>query len=233
MAEEKLIGIDLSIASEEVIRIILDDPSDEGTLREVLEANRQRPGILRLLYEHPGTPGDIVAEAAALLSLPARTAPVEPPDVERAAPKSAEGDGAREKTKTLLQRIQRLSVGQKIQIAMKGGKEIRNVLIRDPNKEVVLKVLDNPKITENEVELIARNPSSPEDALRFISKKKDWIRRYNVMFSLVSNPKTPPGVSLQFIARLRLQDLVILEKNKNIPEAVRNAVKRYLKLRKK
>jgi hypothetical protein len=53
------------------------------------------------------------------------------------------------------------------------------------------------------------------------------------MYALVSNPKTPPGISMQFISHLRNNDLVVLEKNKSIPDAVRNAVKRYLKMRKK
>ncbi|NOY38796.1 MAG: hypothetical protein GXO95_00720 [Nitrospirae bacterium] len=228
MAEEKLIGIDLSVASEEVIRILLDDPSDATIFSELMATNRLRPEILRLLYDHPKTPVEIAAEAASLLSLPVK---MTTGAADLVTEKQAEV--RLQKKGSILQRIQRLSVGQRIQLALKGGKDIRNVLIRDPNREVVIKVLENPKITENEVEMIARNPSSPDDALRYIFKKKDWIRKYNIVLSLASNPKTPIGISMPLITRLRMHDLVILEKNKNIPEAVRNAVKRYLKLRKK
>ena len=228
MAEEKLIGLDLSVASEEVIRILLDDPSDTAIFSEIMDTNTQRPEILRLLYDHPLTPVEIAAEAASLLSLPARitTGAIDLVTEEKEEVRL-------QKKESLLQRVQRLSVGQRIQLALKGGKDIRNVLIRDPNREVVIKVLENPKITENEVEMIARNPSSPDDALRYIFKKKDWIRKYNIVLSLASNPKTPIGISMPLITRLRMHDLVILEKNKNIPEAVRSAVKRYLKMRKK
>ncbi|VAX27729.1 hypothetical protein MNBD_NITROSPIRAE02-272 [hydrothermal vent metagenome] len=228
MAEEKLIGLDLSVASEEVIRILLDDPSDTAIFSEIMDTNTQRPEILRLLYDHPLTPVEIAAEAASLLSLPARitTGAIDLVTEEKEEVRL-------QKKESILQRVQRLSVGQRIQLALKGGKDIRNVLIRDPNREVVIKVLENPKITENEVEMIARNPSSPDDALRFIFKKKDWIRKYNIVLSLASNPKTPIGISMPLITRLRMHDLVILEKNKNIPEAVRSAVKRYLKMRKK
>ncbi len=228
MAEKKLIGLDLSVASEEVIRILLDDPADTAIFNELMDANTQRPGILRLLYEHPQTPVEIAAEAASLLSLPAKitTGAIDLVTEEKEEVRL-------QKKESILQRVQRLSVGQRIQLALKGGKDIRNVLIRDPNREVVIKVLENPKITENEVEMIARNPSSPDDALRYIFKKKDWIRKYNIVLSLASNPKTPIGVSMPLITRLRMHDLIILEKNKNIPEAVRNAIKRYIKLRKK
>ncbi|GMT47389.1 MAG: hypothetical protein IEMM0007_0955 [bacterium] len=228
MTEKKLIGLDLSVASEEVIRILLDDPADTAIFSELMDANTQRPEILRLLYEHPQTPVEIAAEAASLLSLPAKITSGAIDLV------TEEKEEVRlQKKESILQRVQRLSVGQRIQLALKGGKDIRNVLIRDPNREVVIKVLENPKITENEVEMIARNPSSPDDALRYIFKKKDWIRKYNIVLSLASNPKTPIGVSMPLITRLRMHDLIILEKNKNIPEAVRNAIKRYIKLRKK
>ncbi|VAX34288.1 hypothetical protein MNBD_NITROSPIRAE03-2104, partial [hydrothermal vent metagenome] len=194
MAEKKLIGLDLSVASEEVIRILLDDPADTAIFSELMDANTQRPGILRLLYEHPQTPVEIAAEAASLLSLPAKitTGAIDLVTEEKEEVRL-------QKKESILQKVQRLSVGQRIQLALKGGKDIRNVLIRDPNREVVIKVLENPKITENEVEMIARNPSSPDDALRYIFKKKDWIRKYNIVLSLASNPKTPIGVSMPLI----------------------------------
>ncbi len=229
MAAEQLIGLDLSIASEEVIRLLLDDPPDSGIFEEIFRANRHRPEVLKVLHQHKATPGEIRKEVSLSLNLPV----VAETDLVEAVEEEEAEEAILQKPEKLLQRVQRLTIGEKIQLALRGGKEIRNILIRDPNKEVVLKVLENPKLTESEVEAIARNPSAPEEALRYISKKRDWIRRYSVILSLVSNPKTPPGVSMPFIARLRTQDLVILEKSKNIPEAVRNAIKRYLRLRKK
>jgi hypothetical protein len=229
MSEERLIGLDLSIASEEVIRMLIEHPADESVFEDILQANRNRPEIIRLLYENPSTPEHVYTEAASLLSLPvvADRTLVRPEQIEET------GEVRMQKTENILQRVQRLTVGEKIQLALKGGKELRSVLIRDPNREVVLKVLENPKLTESEVEMIAKNPSVPEDALRYIAKKRDWIRRYSVIVSLTSNPKTPPGIATQFIPRLRYQDLVILEKNKNVSEAVRNAAKRFVKMRKK
>ncbi len=231
MSEEKLIGIDLSVASEGVISLLMDDPADTSIFYDIYRANRGRPEILRLLYEHRKTPEDLLQEVSLSLNLPVK---VDRGLVSARDVVEAEETGAGlQKTESILNRVQRLTIGEKIQLALRGGKEIRNVLIRDPNKEVVMKVLENPKLTESEVEAIARNPSAPEEALRYISKKRDWIRRYNIIVALVSNPKTPPGVSMPFISRLRTNDLTVLHKSKNIPEAVRNAITRYLKMRKK
>ncbi|RMG04247.1 MAG: hypothetical protein D6726_03805 [Nitrospirae bacterium] len=229
MSEERLIGLDLSITSTEVIAMLLDSPSDEGVYREILEANRNRPEVLQLLYENPRTPDDVYKDAAELLSLPVvvdrKVTPIEEEEPHE--------EVRMQKAEKILHKVQHLSIGEKIQLALKGGKELRSVLIRDPNKEVVMKVLENPKLTEGEVEMIAKNPSVPEDALRYIAKKRDWVRRYPIIVSLVNNPKTPPGVAMPFISHLRFQDLVILEKNKNVTDAVRNAAKRYVRMRKK
>jgi|Deesub1362B_J571_1020462.scaffolds.fasta_scaffold00011_92 hypothetical protein len=227
--EERLIGIDLSVASKEVISMLLDDPPDGSVYWEIYRANQHRPEVLRLMYEHPGTPYEVLTEVSKALSLPVKSET----EVVEARRDYFKEETQEERVRSIFQRIQRLSVGEKIQLALKGGKEVRSILIRDANKEVVLKVLENPKITESEVEMAARNPQLPQEALRFIAKKRDWIRRYPIMYALVSNPKTPPGISTQFISHLRNNDLVILEKNKSIPDAVRNAVKRYLKMRKK
>ena len=144
MDEDRLIGIDFSIASEDVIRMLLDYPSDNDVSAEILQANRQKPAVLRIIYEHPGTPDSVHKEAATLLSLPVVTSralgkPPAPEEAEHAKMQSPE---------RILQRIQRLTIGEKIHLALKGGKELRNILIRDPNREVVLKVLENPKLTE-------------------------------------------------------------------------------------
>ncbi|RMG75411.1 MAG: hypothetical protein D6710_00085 [Nitrospirae bacterium] len=229
----ELLGLDLSIASEEVISLLLENPADERVFYEILEANKHRPEVLRLLYDCRRIPEPVMREVASLLSLPVKASTAMVGAEEEIVDAEIEPEKAQEQAKSLLQRIQRLRIGEKIQLALKGGKEIRNILIRDPNKEVVLKVLENPKLTESEVEMVARNPAVPEEALRYIAKKRDWIRRYSVKVALVGNPKTPPGISTTFISHLRMTDLVVLEKNKNIPEVVRNAIKRYIKMKKR
>jgi len=227
--EKKLIGIDLSIASKEVIELLLDDPADITIYSEIYKTNQHRPEVLKLLYEHPNTPLDIVNKVSESLSLPVKTEI----DKEIELRDFPTEEAKQKKAKSIHQCLHSLSIGEKIQLALRGGKEIRTVLLRDPNREVVMKVLENPKITESEIEMAAKNPQIPKEALRFISKKRDWIKKYPIILALVSNPKTPPGISISFIGHLRTHDLVILEKDKNIPAALRTAVKRHLRIRRK
>jgi len=136
------------------------------------------------------------------------------------------------RTHGILQRIQKLNVSEKIQLALRGGKEIRTILMRDPNKEVCLTVLENPKLTDTEVELIARSRSIPDEALRKITKKREWMKNYNVMLALLTNPKLPTGIALPLVSELKTKDLSLLEKNKNVSEGLRGTAKKILRARK-
>jgi hypothetical protein len=53
-----------------------------------------------------------------------------------------------EKRGSVLQKITKLDVKGRIQLAMKGTKEERSILVRDGTKIVALAVLDSPKISD-------------------------------------------------------------------------------------
>jgi hypothetical protein len=217
-----LIELDLSAASREVIEILIGDASEPEIFDEIARTNQNRQEILEMLLHHSNTPEHVKTFISGILQLP----------VPRPAEAVTEQKAEHVKPLSLLQRIQTLSVGERLQLAMKGSREIRTLLAKDTNKQVMLSVLGNQKITESEVELIARSRSVPEEALRKISKNREWLKNYAVSFALVTNPKTPPAIAVTLITGFKIKDLVILEKNKNVPEIVRSAAKRLLIARK-
>lgn len=219
MEEIKLLGLDLSVASPEAIEVLLADAADPEIYREILSSNVNRPEILKMLADDPHVPDEIREAVGKQLNLPARVT---------AKPRIS--DEARKSS--LLQKIQQLTVGERIAIALRGGQEIRSLLLKDANKEVVMTVLKNPKISETEVELIAHSRNVPEDALRAIHKNREWMKNYSINLALVNNPKTPPGIGITLVTSLRIKDLTVLEKNKNVPEAVRAAAKKVLAVKK-
>jgi hypothetical protein len=221
---ELLIGLDLSFASQEVIEILLEDISDPGIFEEIARENLKRPEILRLLLKYHHAPEEVKKLVAETLHLPAVSCK-DLVQVESAHDKEIRAE-------TLMQKIQKLSVGQRIQLALRGGREIRNILAKDTNKEVSLSVLENAKITDTEVEMIAKNRSSLEEALRRIAKNREWMKKYAIVIALATNPKTPPGIAVALVGEIKTKDLVMIEMNKNVCEAVRAAAKRLLKFRK-
>jgi hypothetical protein len=133
-----------------------------------------------------------------------------------------------EEKASVVQRLANMSVPQKVQAAMKGTREMRAILIRDPNKMVSLAVLSCPKITETEVESFARMGSVSEDVLRTIGQTRAWVKSYNVVLALVKNSKAPVALTLVLLNRLNESDVRRLSIDRNVPEPLRIAARRKL-----
>jgi hypothetical protein len=127
-----------------------------------------------------------------------------------------------------MQKINRLDVKGRIQLALKGNKEERSILIRDGTKVVALAVLEAPKLSDGEVEKFALQKNVLEAVLRQIPLKRRFMKNYIVVRNLVSNPRTPLDLGLGLMKHLLTQDLKNISTNKEISETVRKlALKMY------
>ena len=126
--------------------------------------------------------------------------------------------------------ISTLSVPQKIRLALLGNAAHRALLITDSNKLVAMAAIKSPTCTDQEVMRFATNRSVPEDVIRYIASKREWMRNYFVKVSLVNNPKTPLPTAMSLLTHMRKHDLRSLMRNKNVPAgltaAARNIIKR-------
>lgn len=131
----------------------------------------------------------------------------------------AEPDAARRQT--LLQRLAKMTVAQRVQYAIKGGSEARRTLIRDSNKVVQRAVLQSPRLTDQEVEGFASMTALTDEILRMIANNRNFRKNYSVVRNLINNPKTPLDVSLHMLPMINAIDLKRLTTNKNVPETLR------------
>jgi hypothetical protein len=134
---------------------------------------------------------------------------------------------ARERIPTV-QRLSLMNITERIKVAMRGSREERMVLIRDPNKLVSLAVLASPKVTEQEIASFARLGAVSEDVLRVIGTSRSWIKTYAVVAGLVFNPKTPVAISMGFVNRLTERDVRVLATDRNVPEPLRILARKML-----
>jgi hypothetical protein len=125
------------------------------------------------------------------------------------------------KRQTLLQRLAKMTVAQRVQFAIKGGSEARRTLIRDSNKVVQRAVLQSPRLTDQEVEAFAAMSSLTDEILRLIANNRNFRKNYSVVRNLLNNPKTPLDVSLHMLPMINPIDLKRLCTNKNVPETLR------------
>ncbi len=89
---------------------------------------------------------------------------------------------------SLIRRIMFMTTRDRMKLAMKGDREARSILIRDSNKVVSSAVVNNPRITEHEVENIAAMRTVSEEVLRLIAMNRSWARSYPIIHSLARNP---------------------------------------------
>lgn len=128
--------------------------------------------------------------------------------------------------RTAYAKILVLNTAQKAILAMRGGREERRILIRDSNHVVALAVLRNGRITEDDIESFAKMRNVSSEVLRQIGQHRDWKKNYQVVLSLVNNPRTPPGISTNVVSRLQNTHLKHLISNRDAPELIRRMAKR-------
>ena len=103
------------------------------------------------------------------------------------------------------------------ELALKGNREERMALMRDPCKVVQRAVLQSPRITEREIEGFASMANLSEEVLRGISMMRKYAKNYIVTRNLITNPKTPIDISLHLLPQIKAQDLKTLQATKTSP----------------
>jgi hypothetical protein len=137
-------------------------------------------------------------------------------------------DGAsdEEKQQTFQQRLANMTVPEKVKCASKGTREMRAILVRDPNRMVAAAVLSCPKVNEAEIEAFAKMGNVSEEILRTIAMSRAWTKSYGVLLALVKNSKTPVALTMNMLQRLNESDVKKISTDRNVPEALRVAARR-------
>jgi hypothetical protein len=204
-------------ADDETVAAFLKEHADE------LAAEEDKPfkplgGIVELLGEDYFPVTQTAEESEAKESAPVVAAPV---SVKPKAPEAGKRENA-------LQKISRLNVQGRIQLALKGNKEERSLLIRDGTKIVAFAVLEAPKLSDGEVEKFASQKNVLEAVLRQIPLKRKFMKNYKIVRNLVANPRTPLDLGLTLMKNILPPDLKAIGGNKDVSETIRNlAMKMY------
>jgi NACalpha-BTF3-like transcription factor len=133
----------------------------------------------------------------------------------------ASSESAAPERVALIRRIMLMKVKDRMKLGMKGDREARSILIRDSNRIVAQAVINNPRITDQEVEAIAAMRTVSDEVLRIIAMNRAWARQYPIIHNLARNPRTPLPTAMTILLRLQTKDLKNLSQNRNVPEAIR------------
>jgi hypothetical protein len=225
-----------------ILVLLVDDPDPEvralasATIdripRAALAAFLARADVgagLREFFATRGTfPADVpsvIASDEPLIDADPSAGAPEADDEVLAATRPAASEEAR---LGVVQQLAKMGFSERLKAAVKGSREMRSILIRDPNRMIAASVLSSPKLTEQEVESFARMANVSEDVLRAIGANRAWMKNYGVVVGLTRNPKTPLGLSLNLMARLNDRDLTLLSNDRNVPEPLRIAARKKI-----
>jgi hypothetical protein len=216
-------GLPTDPEHEEAVTTYMKDHGPE------IEAEGNKPfksigGALELLREddfagaHPApAPAIDPGAAAAAATVPTPAAP---------APRPVPATPVR---MNAMQKINTLDVKGRIQLALKGNKEERSLLIRDGTKVVALAVLEAPKLSDGEVEKFASQKNVLEAVLRQIPLKRRFMKNYIVVRNLCANPRTPIDLGLGLMKNLLAADLKNISGNKEVSETIRKLALKMFK----
>jgi hypothetical protein len=124
-----------------------------------------------------------------------------------------------------------LKVAEKIKMGLTGDKEWRNILMKEANKLVQGAVMKNPRISDGEVLMVAKNKTSSDELVRIILLNKEWMKNYEIKKALVVHPKTPIPKALRFVSFLTLKDLKDLARSRQVSNIVANAARKELEMK--
>ena len=163
----------------------------------------------------------LIAEAEAEDARLAKEGPVAVAEEEEVAQKQEGGTG----------KLAKMSVAQKVKMALLGNREERALLISDGSRVISRAVLSSPKLTETEVEGFAAMKNVDQDVLRTISMNRKFMKNYSTMKNLASNPRLPIDLGLTLLPRLIQNDLLMLGKNREVSETIRKMAVKLTKTR--
>ena len=118
-------------------------------------------------------------------------------------------------------KITQMNIKEKVICALKGSREERAILINSRNRLVVRGVLGSPKLSDSEVEKFAGLRTVDAEVLRVIYRNPRWMRRYQVVWQLVSNPKTPVDLGMRLVNRRNIRDLKRIASSRNVNPVIR------------
>ena len=183
-------------------------------LLDELERLASSPGLIEALVNSPAAS---IQQKTALQEMQEGALPAH-----EVASAVADAEPDPVKRETLLQRLSKMNVVERIRLAFRGNREERMALIRDPNKIVQRSVMQSPRITDQDVEAFSAMTTVSAEVFRAIALSRGFMKNYVIVRNLTKNPKVPLDISLHLLSRLTAPDLKQLCANKNIPDTLRS-----------
>lgn len=121
-----------------------------------------------------------------------------------------------------------LTVGERRSLARAPSRRAFDKLLADPHPLVIRQLLENPRLTEDDVVRIAtRRPVRPEAVLA-IARSERWLKRPRVRLAILLNPGSPPEVAMPLLAACTRSELIEILHGNDISKVLRATARELL-----
>jgi hypothetical protein len=163
---------------------------------QVLDRLSRNSGVMKsrkiklALVEHPRTPRHITIPMVRHLFtfdlMRVALTPVVPADIKTVAEES------------LINRLERLSQGERLSLARRASGRVAAVLLLDAESRVIHAALENSRLTESAVIKALMRRDAPDAFVRAVCHHSKWSPRREIRVALLRNGKTPLSRALVF-----------------------------------
>ncbi len=124
-----------------------------------------------------------------------------------------------------------LTLGERRALARRPSRAAFDKLLRDPHPMVVKNLLQNPRLTEDDVIVMAaRRPAYPE-VIGEVARHPIWSQRARVRMAIVQNPGSPAEIAVLMVGLLLRPELHQVVAAADLPAIVRAAAADLLERR--
>lgn len=126
----------------------------------------------------------------------------------------------------LLNRVDQLSLGERIASARRCSQALINYFLTDPDPKVFEALLVNKKLREDALVALAASPHATPEQLRMLAGDARWSYRYAIRKALILNPNTPRAAAATHLRYLSKRDLQQIHANPRTSIYLRRCIER-------
>lgn len=126
----------------------------------------------------------------------------------------------------LVNRADKLTLGERITCAKRCSPALIKVLLFDPDPKVFEALLINQRVREDDLLLVASSDRASAAQLQLLADDRKWSYRYAIRKALVMNRSTPRATAALMLRFLSKRDLRLIQTNPNTSLYLRRCIER-------
>jgi hypothetical protein len=126
-----------------------------------------------------------------------------------------------------------LTLGERRSLARRPTRAAFDRLLGDPHPLVIRQLLENPKLTEDDVVRLATRRPAQATTLRELANSPKWLCRGRVRMSILLNPGSSPALTYPLLGVCSSTELREVTRSMHVSPELRQTAAQYLELRRK